>query len=139
MREVERQITLAQLDRGWEEHLQRVAELREGIHLVRIGGLRPLEQFARRVVGEFDRLQEEIDRRIVESFERIEVTADGVDLNKDGLRGPSSTWTYLTNDRGAGSLHEMLAGSFVFDPISSLITGPLMGAVALWRRRRRRK
>jgi preprotein translocase subunit SecA len=40
------------------------------------------------------------------------VTADGIDLEQVGLRGPSSTWTYLVND-------DPLRG-----PLGSLLTGP---------------
>lgn len=43
-----------------------------------------------------------IDDTIVDTFERIEVTAGGVDWEREGLRGPSSTWTYLVNDNVFG-------------------------------------
>lgn len=39
-----------------------------------------------------------IDDTIVETFERVEVTAAGVDWEREGLSAPSSTWTYLVND-----------------------------------------
>jgi hypothetical protein len=44
-----------------------------------------------------------IDDSIVEIFERVTVTAEGVDWDSEGLRGPSSTWTYLVNDNVFGS------------------------------------
>ena len=40
-----------------------------------------------------------IDDRIVATFEAVEFTQNGIDLDKAGIRGPSSTWTYLVSDR----------------------------------------
>ena len=40
---------------------------------------------------------------MVEVFERLEIGPDGVDWEREGLRGPSSTWTYLIHDNVFGS------------------------------------
>jgi preprotein translocase subunit SecA len=37
----------------------------------------------------------------------VEITKEGIDLEKEGLRGPSATWTYLVNDTPFGSKLEM--------------------------------
>jgi preprotein translocase subunit SecA len=94
----ERAVTRAHLDRLWREHLAACADLREGIHLVRLGGQDPLERFTAGVRAGFARLSEALDDAVRRSLDgvrasngRLEVT--GVDLN-----GPSSTWTYLVND-----------------------------------------
>lgn len=39
-----------------------------------------------------------IDEAIIRCFEEAEITENGIDLQKEGLKGPSSTWTYLVED-----------------------------------------
>ncbi|HZZ81533.1 MAG TPA: hypothetical protein VFE62_23730 [Gemmataceae bacterium] len=62
IRDVEREITLCQIDRCWCEHLSRVAEIREGIHLMSIGGLNAFDEFNLQVNTAF----RELSRRIEE-------------------------------------------------------------------------
>ena len=38
------------------------------------------------------------DEEIVTTFQRIEITANGVDWEREGLLGQSSTWTHLVAD-----------------------------------------
>jgi preprotein translocase subunit SecA len=87
----ERDLTLAHMDRAWRDHLAFVAELREGIHLVRLGGDDPLTRFCVRVAEAYRERMEALDRSIEEALR----APDGSDL---ALKGPSSTWTYLVND-----------------------------------------
>ncbi|MHC4517145.1 MAG: accessory Sec system translocase SecA2 [Planctomycetota bacterium] len=95
---VERQLTLFHIDRCWAEYLDLVAHIREGIHLISGGGQNALDAYHRKVGKAFGDLVSTIDDSIVETFLSATVTADGIDLEKEGLKGPSSTWTYLIND-----------------------------------------
>jgi preprotein translocase subunit SecA len=103
LREIERRITLVVLDRCWSDHLAEMQAVRDEVHLVQLGGLDPFAELYRTAGTAFEALLERIDETIVEVFERVEVTADGVDWEREGLRGPSSTWTYLVNDNVFGS------------------------------------
>jgi preprotein translocase subunit SecA len=76
---------------------------RDEVHLVQMGGRDPFTEFCLRAGAAFEALLVRIDDTIVETFERITVTADGVDWEREGLRRPSSTWTYLVNDNVFGS------------------------------------
>ncbi|HKB42504.1 MAG TPA: hypothetical protein VKD72_39115 [Gemmataceae bacterium] len=49
-----------------------------------------------------------IDEQVLASLLSAEITGDGMDLEKAGLRGPSSTWTYLLNDMPLGDGLERL-------------------------------
>jgi preprotein translocase subunit SecA len=113
LRRVEKQLTLYHLDQCWAEHLAWVAELREGIYLFSLGGFSPLEEFQEQIARAFRGLLARIDERIVASFRTAEVTASGIDLEKEGLRGPSSTWTYLVNDAPLGSGLERICRGLV--------------------------
>ena len=102
-REIERRITLVTIDRCWSDHLTEMQAVRDEVHLVQLGGADPLTHYYRTAGAGFEALLDRIDDSIVEIFERITVTADGVDWEREGLRGPSSTWTYLVNDNVFGN------------------------------------
>ncbi len=109
LKQVEKQITLFHIDQGWAEYLARVADIRENIHLVVLGGnYDALDEFHKMVGHEFADLQTRIDGRIVQTFCSVEITPNGIDLEKEGLAGPASTWTYLINDNPAGDVIQRL-------------------------------
>jgi preprotein translocase subunit SecA len=98
LRTIEQRITLVTIDRCWSEYLAEMQALRDEVHLLQLSGQDPFTEFWRTALKAFDTLEKRIDDTIVEIFERITITADGVDWEREGLRGPSSTWTYLIND-----------------------------------------
>ena len=51
-----------------------------------------------------------MNQGIVKSFESVKITEDGIDLDSDELKGPSSTWTYLVSDDQFGAWMELLKG-----------------------------
>ena len=95
---VERQLTLFHIDRCWAEYLDHVGHIRDGIHLISGVGHSALDTYHRQVGKAFGDLIATIDNSIVETFLSATITAEGIDLEKEGLKGPSSTWTYLIND-----------------------------------------
>ncbi len=99
---VERQITLFHIDRCWAEYLDYVAHIRAGIHLMTPADRSPLDEFHVTVGKAFQDLMASIDNSIVETFLSAEITATGLDMEKAGLKGPTSTWTYLINDHPFG-------------------------------------
>jgi preprotein translocase subunit SecA len=135
-REAERAITLGHIDAAWAEHLALIAEIREGIHLVGLGRQDPLYEFTKQVAGAFIKLHQTIEDRIVETFAAAEITEDGISLDHAGLRAPSSTWTYLINDRALPQLQQMLYGhgGAAFAISAVLTTWPLLIAWGIWRR-----
>ena len=112
LNQVEKQISLFHIDQCWAEYLVRVADIRDNIHLVVLGGMYdPLDEFHKMVGREFGCLLERIDERIVQTFCSAEITEKGIDLAKEGLAGPSATWTYLISDNPFGdALQRLLRG-----------------------------
>jgi preprotein translocase subunit SecA len=108
---IEKAITLFQIDRCWAEHLALIADVREGIHLASVGGKSPVQEFHKIVDTEFHRLEKKIDDAIVHTFLSLPVSEKGIDLDKQGIRGPSSTWTYLITDNQFGLWVGLLQGS----------------------------
>jgi preprotein translocase subunit SecA len=111
LRQVERTILLYHMDREWSDHLAHIADIREGIHLYRFGGRIPLAEFQQRANGAFVEMQQKVDDDILKTFRSLRVTAGSIDLDRAGLRGPASTWTYLINDNPFGGMGLALVAS----------------------------
>ena len=111
VQQVERQIALIQIDRCWADHLEQTAEFRDSLHLFSLGGLDPFAEFQRHAGQAYRDLLKRIDDEIVAKFRAVEVTEHGIDLEKEDLVGPSSTWTYMINDHPAGDVFDRLSKS----------------------------
>jgi preprotein translocase subunit SecA len=118
--DAERTVMLACIDQAWRDHLALCAELREGIHLVRLGGQDPLTRFGAGVIGAFTTLDDGIDEAVLASLANVRVVNGRIDLTETGLRAPSSTWTYLVNDDPFR------------DRLTALLTGPGGLTVAIY-------
>jgi preprotein translocase subunit SecA len=94
----ERGVTLHHIDRAWRDHLSLVADVREGIHLVALGGADPLTRFTTDVTTAFHTLDDTIDQRVLDELSRVRVSGGLIDLSGVAITGPSATWTYLVND-----------------------------------------
>jgi len=67
--------------------------LRDGIHLVGLGGLNPIDEFHKAARVSFDEITSRIDEAIIKTFRAVRMGPAGIDLEQEGLRGPASTWT----------------------------------------------
>jgi preprotein translocase subunit SecA len=93
----ERVVTLACIDAAWREHLAFCADLREGIHLVRLGGRDPLTFFTSEAIRAFDSLADRVDDAVLEALDEVRAAGGAVDVGAV-VKRPASTWTYLVND-----------------------------------------
>jgi preprotein translocase subunit SecA len=126
VRRAERDATLFHIDRAWRDHLAFAADLREGIHLVALGGGDPLTRFTTEMVQAFDRMGADIDAAVLEELGRVEIAADGLALHGLDVKGPSSTWTYIiTDDPFRNQIGMMLTGG-------GRTTIAIYAAVVLW-------
>jgi preprotein translocase subunit SecA len=142
LRQVERRITLLTLDRCWSQHLAEMQAVRDEVYLVQLDGRNPFAELCRTAGAAFEALLDRIDDTIIRTFERVAITADGVDWEREGLLGPSSTWTYLVNDNVfGGNTFLTLANRASFGLWAVLVCWPILlgwGLAQHWRRRRRR-
>ena len=143
---VERAVTLACIDHAWCDHLAFCAELREGIHLVRLGGGDPLSHFTSQAIRRFASMDGEIEDAVRSALPKVRVVGGEIDLTGAGLTKPSSTWTYLVNDdpfRDRMSALLTGAGGVTVAIYSAALLAPLLVAWGVverfWRHRNRRR
>jgi preprotein translocase subunit SecA len=111
LREAERTLTLVLLDRRWSDHLALIDDIREGIHLQRYGGRLPLTEFQRQIIDAYAEMMEGLRDEVVATFTSLRVDHGRLDLDRAGIRGPTSTWTYLVNDNPLPSFAlQLIAG-----------------------------
>jgi preprotein translocase subunit SecA len=126
LHDIEQRITLYAIDLCWTDHLAVIADIREGIHLTSVGGQSPIREFHKIVDQEFQHLEQKIDDRILDTFESLPVTEKGVNLDDAGIRGPSSTWTYVITDNQFGLWVGMIQGSNIgATAVAAAAYGPL--------------
>ena len=140
--EVERRLTLLAIDRCWSDHLAELREMREDSVLLAFAGRFPLAEFHHQAGESFQALEDRIEDEVVRDFERIEITPDGVDWEREGLRGPSATWTYLVGENPFGA-SGLLSPAGRIGSVAAAAGAPwlvlLQGLSVFWERRRRRK
>ncbi|WP_134321959.1 accessory Sec system translocase SecA2 [Cumulibacter soli] len=100
-RALARAVVLFTLDEAWTGHLNRMAEIREGIHLRALARQDPLDEFNRHAIRDFHTLGTESLERVRETLD--DAPEDATTLSDLGLRRPSSTWTYLVTDNPYGA------------------------------------
>ncbi len=109
--DAERVVTLIHLDWCWSDHLANAAEIREGIHLVGYGGFNAHDVFNKEMNLEFNSFLALVEQKTVETLRTATFTEDGIDLQKEGLKAPSSTWTFTVNDNPRGAvLNQIIRG-----------------------------
>ncbi len=98
-----RDVVLWCLDDGWSDHLARLAEVRDGIHLQALAGVNPRDAFHAIALKEFHGFFDSaFDRAaaIIGAATPAQVAGGAIAL---GLRRPSATWTYMVRDDPLGS------------------------------------
>ena len=136
------------IDRHWSDHVAFLRWLRDAVLSFTLApnlhpyepGRNPLTEYYRRAGEAFNALPGRVEVDVVTAFERISITASGVDWEGEGLAGPSSTWTFLVDDRPTGAgVVRALASSPATNVWGGAILAPLVLLLRLaqrWRRHR---
>jgi preprotein translocase subunit SecA len=121
-KEIEKRILLFHIDRYWTDYLSYITHIKEGIHLWSLAGKVPYFEFQKLAIGAFEDFWSRIEEQAIESFNDALIDENGIDMEKEGLTGPSSTWTYLVNDMPfKNPLQFVLLGSAAFGAWASLL------------------
>ena len=147
LRRAENLLTMHLVDRHWCHHLALVEDIREGIHLQRYGGREPLTEFHRQIGNAYAAMMNAVRDEVVDTFGRLSASGGALDLEQVGVRGPSSTWTYLVNDNPFSTIGISLMASrsigysaavgmlaVLYAPITAAVTAALFLRRGLRRR-----
>jgi preprotein translocase subunit SecA len=136
-----KRISLWCLDGRWSEYLAEVTDIREGIHLRRIGGQNPLFEFHKIVIDLFDTLQNDIEESMLRMIHNAAMSPDkaGISGADSPMKSPSSTWTYTINDNPFDPMLEIQLGSSVGVSAWAAMLWPLMAVYFIVKKMKRGK
>ncbi|KAA3662026.1 MAG: accessory Sec system translocase SecA2, partial [Calditrichaeota bacterium] len=134
-----RQIEIFCIDNLWREHLAKLADRRDGIHLLRLGGQDPAFEFQKIAVNLFAHLLEVLETEMLKIFNALQVKAGGIDLERAGVKTPSATWTYLINDNPFENMFgvALIGNAGISLSIGAVMWTPLLAIYLLWKKLKR--
>lgn len=94
----ERQLALYYINQNWAAYLEAMETMRSGIHLLVIGGKSPLDEYMLFAASAYAEMLEDIQHDVAAQMMRCTITRDGIDMEREGLLGATTTWTYLINE-----------------------------------------
>ena len=135
VRRAEQRLAILALDDRWADHLAAIDDVREGIHLQRLGGREPVAEFHRQIVEGFESLMADVRHETAARFQRLRLVDGAIDFASAGLSGSSTTWTYLVNDNpfsalGLSMLSSRNVGAAGAAGMLAVIYWPLTAVVA---------
>jgi preprotein translocase subunit SecA len=136
-----KRISLWCLDGHWSEYLAEVTDIREGIHLRRIGGQNPLFEFHKIVIDLFDTIQNDIEKSMLRMIHNAAMSPDKIGISSvdSPMKSPSSTWTYTINDNPFDPMLEVQLGSSVGVSAWAAMLWPLMAVYFIVKKMKRGK
>jgi len=94
----ERQLTLYYMNRHWAKHLTLMEETRACIHFMVVAKRDPLAEYYRAAIDSYHQMVSDIEADVLEGLRTLPITQDGIDMEKAGLGGGTTTWTYDIDD-----------------------------------------
>jgi preprotein translocase subunit SecA len=133
----EKHLTLSVIDKCWREYLTDIGHIREGIHLVSLGGQNPLDEFRKTIHQAFQTLNEKIEHEIQHTYNSAILTENGLQLDNT-RQVPSTTWTYLVHDNNTmgKTIERLLVGNSNVGQaaVGALLLGPILFIMGVYRR-----
>ncbi|MCG2812474.1 MAG: accessory Sec system translocase SecA2 [Candidatus Aminicenantes bacterium] len=105
-----RHFTLEAIDHFWAEHLAVISDIRENIHLFRLAGKLPLEEFHNQIHREFSTQEKKIKAAIDMEVRKMKKSA-AKQAAANRRKKPAATWVYLENDNPFSEFFSCLISS----------------------------
>jgi len=134
-----RAISLYYIDLYWRQYLAEIADIRESIHLKRVGGQDPYIEFQKLAINIFDELLVKLDSQLIHVFNTIQIDNGNINLEELGIKAPSATWTYLVNNN---PFEHVIGMQFIGDTgkqVGAVIMTPFLALHLLLRKKQRGK
>jgi preprotein translocase subunit SecA len=94
-----RMLLLHSIDNLWSSHLAAMADIRDGIHLIRYGNQDPLQVFNTLAIELFSDIFDTMEVQAIDRFSSLDLrTIETVLRTLVEHYAPSATWTYMIND-----------------------------------------
>lgn len=124
------------IDQLWCRHLEEIHDLREGIHLLRLGGQDPAFEFQKLAIALFEELLANLEREMIRLFNSLVVKNGTIDLESVGVKAPSATWTYLINDNPYENIFgiALIGNAGMSLSIGAVMWTPLLAIYLLWKK-----
>lgn len=126
-------------DSYWSRYLSEIADIRESIHLSRLGGKDPLTLFRKTTIELFEQYQSSYDNELLEIVQKIISGRMNSDLSDLGLKAPTATWTYFVNDNPFEGVIGMILQGNLNDLSSAMTSGPAIMVVAILKHFQKRR
>jgi preprotein translocase subunit SecA len=94
----EKIIGLYVLNKCWADYLLFVENITEGIHLISLGKGDPVMNFNMTIIEGFNNFQQQVEDEMLDALENMVIKDGHIDLDVMGIKGPSSTRTYMVTD-----------------------------------------
>ena len=94
---LERDITVQCINDFWTDYLEYTSSLREGIHLMAVGGKSPAEEYNIACEEYFDGMEDELTADVCEKLDDVLKCSKAADYH---IAAPTEIWTYLLEDTG---------------------------------------
>jgi preprotein translocase subunit SecA len=107
---LESRAVLSVIDRAWADHLAWIADTRESIHLVSLGGKAPVQEFTTSATEAFLAMMRSVEEEAGNELDRLLASGEAGAAEPENLKGPSSTWTYLVNEDQFGDNVQLING-----------------------------
>lgn len=94
----QKEIELFAMNKCWADHLLYVESALDGVQIVSMAKSDPFLNYNQKLIEGFAGLEQHIHSVILEIYETLIINNGHIDLDKMGVKGPSSTRTYLVHD-----------------------------------------
>lgn len=94
----QKKIELFVINQCWADHLLAIESALDEVQMFSQLRRDPFLNFNRKLIDSFGNLERHIHEMILQIFDQIVITDGHIDLNEMGVKGPSSTRTYMVND-----------------------------------------
>ncbi len=134
-----RTIHLSVIDNCWSDYIMAMLDIKDSIHLQRIGGQNPLFEYRKISLSHFGLLLEEIDSKAIEllkSLSREDILNQSF---QKSLKIPSATWTYFISDNPFEQYNLIDIGTNAALSYGALLTWPIFMVYAIIKRFQRKR
>lgn len=94
----QRHLILHLINEHWADYLATMEQVREGIHLMVIGGGNPLESYHRKAASAFLEMEQDIRQDVVKQLIHVLAAPEQIIEHTKKSSGSSTTWTYAINE-----------------------------------------